>query len=90
MLQVELEPDPTHCIETAAKREYEEILRKLLTPERESAELRAKAELLRAFLESTDFKNLRRESEKHLIEGRKVKFVVYSEEGLPKYDMLVK
>jgi hypothetical protein len=36
-----------------------------------------------------DFKKLRRESERCLIEGRKVKFVVYLEGGVPKYNMRV-
>lgn len=55
----------------------------------ESEELQEKAEVLRLCLETIDFKKLRRESEKHLVRGRTVKFVMYLEDGAPKYDMRV-
>ena len=42
------------------------------------------------FLETMDFRKLRRESEKHLMEGRKVKFVVYLEEGNANYELQVR
>jgi len=38
--------------------------------------LEERVELLRAFLEEADFSGLRRESEEHMTEGRKVKFVL--------------
>ncbi len=56
------------------------------TPKNELAE---KAEILRLFLESADFNKLRAESEKHLLAGRKVKFLVHLERGQPKYEMQV-
>jgi hypothetical protein len=77
MLKVELIPDLAHCIETVAKREHEAILRQLLTPGYENKELEEKYEIIRLFLETAAFKQLRAESEKRLMEGRKVKFVVY-------------
>ncbi|GAH43195.1 unnamed protein product, partial [marine sediment metagenome] len=43
---------------------------------REDKELEERIELLKAFLESADFGRLRSQSEKHLIEGKKVKFVI--------------
>jgi len=89
MLQVELVPDLSHCIETVTKREYDETMRQLLAAGEGQEELRERIELLRIFLERMDFKKLRRESEKHLVQGRTVRFVVYLEDGVPKYDMMV-
>jgi translation initiation factor IF-3 len=42
----------------------------------EDKRLEEKIELLKAFLESIDFKKLRSQSEKYLVEGKKVKFVI--------------
>lgn len=87
MLQIELIPDLSHCIETIAKREYRETLRKLLASEEGNKELQERVEVLRAFLETMDFKKLRRESEKHLMRGREVKFIVYLQERKAKYEL---
>ena len=89
MLQIELFPVLSNCIETVAKMEYRETLSKLLAGNEEDGELQQRIGLLRVFLETADFRRLRAESEKHLVEGRKVKFVVYLEEGKSKYDMQV-
>jgi len=90
MLQIELIPDLTHCIETVTKREYEETMRQLLAGGAESDEqLGKKFEILRIFLEAMDFKRLRQESEKYLVEGRTVKFMFYLEDGAPEYQMRV-
>lgn len=89
MLQIELVPDISHCIETVAKREYEETMKQLLAAAEESKETQEKIGILRLFLEATDFRKLRAESEKHLVDGGKVKFVVYLEDEAPKYNMRV-
>lgn len=89
MHQVELIPELTHCIETVAKNEYRETLRQLLAASEETEELEEKVEFLRIFLETMDFNKLRRESEKHLLQGRKVTFVVYRGGGIAKYDLRV-
>ena len=89
MVRIELVPDLSHCVETVAKKEHRETMEKLLATGEGSKELQERIELMRIFLETMDFKKLRRESEKHLIEGRKVKFVVYLEEGTPKYELQV-
>ena len=52
-------------------------------------ELAKKLEILRLFLESADFNKPRSESEKHLVEGERVKFVVCLEKGKPKYEMRI-
>ena len=89
MLQIELVPDLSNCIETVAKKEYSEIVRQLLAIGEGNEELHERAELLRSFLETTDFRRLRSESERYLVEGRRVKFVVYFEGTIAKYDMQV-
>jgi len=80
-------------VETQARREYSETMKKLLAAEhdpKEAEELERKLEILQTFLEQTDFRHLRGQSEKHLIEGKQVKFTVYLEDGKPQYEMRVK
>jgi len=88
MLQIELIPDLTHCIETMARREHAAVLKQLLRGDQGNKELEEKLEILRLFLETADFKQLRAKSEKRFMEGRKVKFVVYVDNGV-KYKMQV-
>jgi hypothetical protein len=75
-------------VETQAKRQYNQLVRQLLEKDA-STELTEKAEILRLFLESADFNKLRAESERHLLEGRKVIFIVHLDRGQPKYEMQV-
>ena len=75
-------------METKAKRQHRQILSELLK-KGEQGELAERLETLRLFLESTDFNKLRSESEKHLLEGRRVKFILYLEKGKPKYEMKI-
>jgi len=42
----------------------------------EDKKLEGRIELLKAFLESMDFKKLRSQSERYLVEGKQVKFVI--------------
>ena len=58
-------------------------------PCKRNKEPEEKAEILRLFLESADFKQLRSESERRLVEGKKVLFAVYLEKGALKYEMRV-
>ena len=88
MLKVELIPDLTFCIETVAKREHAAVLKQLLGLGKGNRELEEKLEILRLFLETADFKKLRVESEKRLMEGKKVKFVVYRDKDV-KFGMQV-
>ena len=85
---IELEPELSACVETKAKRQYNQILSELLK-KGEEEELAEKLEILRLFLESADFSELRNKSEKHLLEGKGVKFILYMEKGKPKYEMKV-
>lgn len=89
MTTIELIPVLSHCIETVARREYAELTKKLLETDNPDEELIRGAETLRLFLESADFKKLRAESEKHLLKGQRVKFNIYIEGEVLKYDMQV-
>jgi hypothetical protein len=87
-IKVELVPDLSHCIETVVKREYQETVQSLLSLETACEELKERVEILRLFLESTDFRKLRAESDAHLLWGERVRFVVYLEGSTVKHDML--
>ena len=87
MQKIELIPDLEHCIETVAKREHAEVLKQLLARERRNKKLEEKLEILRLFLETADFAKLRAESEKHLVDGKTVRFRIFLENGKPGYEM---
>ena len=86
---IELSPSLSHCIETAAKEEFWNSVNGYMESGQENKELEEKIELLKAFLESMDFKELRSQSERYLVEGKAVKFVIYWEEGKPSYEMVM-
>ena len=75
-------PDLSHCIETVAKREHTAVSKQLLTPGQRNKELEEKLEILRLFLETANFKKLRAESEKRLMEGKKVKYMIYRDKDV--------
>ena len=89
MLKIELVPDLNHCIETVAKREHTAVLEQLLAPGEGNKELGDKLEILRLFLETADFKKLRSEYERQLMEGKRVRFVVYLDNGVPKHEIYI-
>jgi hypothetical protein len=82
MLKVELIPDLGQCIETVAKREHATVLKQLLGLREGNRVLEEKLEILRFFLDTANFKKLRAESEKRLMEGKKVKFVIYRDKDV--------
>ena len=87
MFRVELVADQSHCIETVANKEYQETVKKLLAAEEVSDKLKDRAEILRLFLQTADFRKLRAQSEARLLQGEKVRFLVYLEDGIVKCDM---
>jgi hypothetical protein len=89
MSTIELTPDLSSCIETVARREYNDTTRTLLAATSHDETIGEKAELLRLFLETADFRKLRAESEKHLLNGKKVKFLVSLEDEQLRYEMQV-
>jgi len=86
-MEIRLEPSLSHCIETVAKREYERVLSILLKGDREDRQLEEELELLRLFLESADFGQLRGLSEDALLAGRRVEFILKSIDSLPGYEV---
>ena len=78
--RIDLLPDLSHCIETCAKRDYAATMSKILSGG-QSPGFEERLDLLKTFLERADFSRLRRESEEHIIQGRKVKFVLYGSAG---------
>jgi hypothetical protein len=90
MVPIELKPDLSSCIETLSKKEYERTLNLFLKEGRVDEELGERLEVLRLFLESTDFGHLRSQYEGYLTEGKKVIFFIYLEEGKASYRLIVK
>jgi len=89
MLRIELVPTLSQCIETVAKKEYDETVRQLLASGEHNRKLLGIAGLLKNFLETADFKKLRAESEVLLGEGREVKFVLWLDSGALRYEMRI-
>ena len=89
MFPIELKPNLSSCIETLSKKEYERTLHVLLKEGCANEELGKRLEVLRLFLESTDFGHLRSQYEGYLTEGKKVTFLIYPEEGKAKYKLAV-
>jgi hypothetical protein len=86
-VKIELVPTLDLCIEGTARQEYKKSADEYIQRGRKDRNLEQRIELLRMFLETMDFRKLRVESEKHLIEGKKVKFILTSAKGKPKYEM---
>ncbi len=89
MKYIEIKPTLSNCIESLTKKEYEQTLNLLLKNEDIYEELGERLEVLRIFLESVDFAELRSQYEKYLMEGKKVTFFIYSQEGKVGYRMKV-
>ncbi len=82
--RIEIIPDLDHCVQTRAKQEYAAIMSQIMSGD-ESPGLEERWDLLKAFLEEADFSRLRRESEEHLTQGRKVKFLLSGSAGPGKW-----
>jgi len=89
IVPIELKPNLSSCIETLSKKEYDRTLNLLLKKGLVNDELGERLEVLRLFLESTDFSHLRSQYEGYLAEGKKVTFQIYSEEGKVSYKLIV-
>jgi hypothetical protein len=86
---IELFPSLSHCIETTASEEFWNSVNQYMEGRQEDRKLEDRIKLLKAFLESMDFKKLRSKSERYLIEGKQVKFVIFWENGKTSYEMVV-
>jgi len=88
-IRIALTPTISHCIETVSKREYWENVNNYLKKRKEDKMLEEKIELLRYFLETADFANLRRQSEEHILHGKQVQFIVSIKNKKLLYEMTV-
>ena len=86
---IELSPSLSHCIETTAREEFWNSVNQYMESGQEDKKLEERIELLKAFLESMDFKQLRSQSDRYLVEEKQVKFVISWKEGKPSYEMVV-
>ncbi len=89
MSQVVLRPDLSHCIQTVARHEYERMARELLGGAESDALFQERMEVLRAFLETTEFAELRSRYEPYLADGRSVIFKLHTIEGRTEYEFEV-
>lgn len=90
MIEIILRPNLSSCIETVAKREYEGVLNLLLSIQQEDQQLLDKLELLRVFLETADFRELRSRTEDLLAAGKLVECALKSIEADPKYEIEIR
>jgi hypothetical protein len=88
MMEIKLEPSLSHCIETVAKRRYERVLSLILGGKQEDS-LLDELELLRLFLESADFRQLRSRCEEPLLEGRRIEITLRPALGVPPYEIQI-
>jgi hypothetical protein len=86
---IKLAPTLKSCIETTAQREYWKRVNEYLKTGYEDKGLEERIELLRDFLETANFSKLRSQSEKHLIDGKRVTFNLSMTKGKPTYEMIV-
>jgi len=86
---IELLPSISHCIETKAREEFWNSVNQYMENGREDEKLEGRIELLKAFLELIDLKKLRSQSERYLVEGKQVKFVISWKDDKPSYEMVV-
>ena len=87
---IEFKPSLSECIETLAKREYEESLRACLVSPENSDELQEKIKLLRLFLESANFSQLRAECEKWLSASKGIRVILNLVDENPETKLIVK
>ncbi len=86
-IRIELVPSLEHCIESAARHEFRKAAEAYMQSEMGDKKLEQRIELLRLFLETADFRQLRAESEKYLAEGKTVRFILTLKKGRPKYGL---
>lgn len=86
-VRIELVPTLGLCIEGTARQEYSNSADEYMQRGQKDRKLEEKIELLRMFLETADFCRLRAESERLLVEGRSVRFILTGAKGKPEYEM---
>lgn len=80
LLHLEISPDLSECVETKARKEYNRLSSLLLAGSNKTG-LTEQLEVLRHFLDTANFRALRSQSEKFLIEGKTVKYLLSKRSG---------
>ena len=80
---------PGKCIKCLGEQELNNCLMQLLSEEGANEEIQRKYEALVAFLQSPESKRLREESERYLVEGKKVAVRISFNVGQPKYELKI-
>jgi len=88
-IEITLQPTLEHCIETTAKKELSRTADDYIERAVKNSDTEEKIELLQWFLQSMDFRALRKKSEVYLLQGRSVRFRLYIDNGNPSYEMQV-
>lgn len=87
--EIELTPTLDHCIESTARQEFSRSAAEYMQSGQGDASAEERIEILRVFLESADFRELRAHSEPHLVEGKTVRFRISLRDGRAEYTMKV-
>lgn len=74
---VMLRADGEHCLETAARKEYERLALFILRGEKGGEEAGERLDLLREFLEKADFRSLRASSEARIKEKGEARALIF-------------
>ena len=88
-IEIELTPTLDHCIETTARQEFARNAADYMQGGERDVSLEQRIELLRMFLESADFRDLRTQSEPHLAQGKTVRFILSVQDGKANHTMKV-
>jgi DNA-binding FadR family transcriptional regulator len=95
MESFELEPRystnqiPGKCIKCLGEQELNSCLMQLLREESTNEDIQHKYEALVTFLQSSESKQLREESERYLADGKKVSVVISTQKGKPVYELKI-
>ncbi len=89
MDSIELFPSLSHCIEDTARKKFWNLTNQYMEGGHKDKKLEQRIELLKNFLESMNFKKLRSQSERYLVDGRKIKFVISWRDGKANYEIVV-
>lgn len=87
MMEIQLQPSLSHCVQTLAKAEYDRLKNEILDLGEADIERTQKIEMMRVFLESTDFSKLRSEYEPSLVAGKRVTFTLRLMDDTTEYEM---
>jgi len=81
---------PGKCLKCLAEYELNNCIMQLLREEGEDEDVKQKFEAFLSFLQSPESKPLREESERLLAEGKQVSVTINTNNGKPKYDLIIK